>query len=358
MMSDDVVVVGQRLNTYEGEYLSIPAIAIPVNNLQSDGQTLREKLQERGNRKDPVSISATSTSPATTIIGVSTSEAAAVAAALTNAKNSSDLNRSFSEMVARNVSLRVEVVQTAPSGFDPAQTGQVNIPALEPVAGGAQSFKENTEVTIIVVGSRLNRPEFGNESFRSVFAHELAHLIRDANNRFLTDTSGGAYAADGPLQRELFNGFKEKNFLDTPDIVSNVAQDDTLVFGPQYELSGTNNNNYILGPNFMAQGTIYTGDGDDIFLSYGTANVYVTHQGAKLLYTTNIGSLIYPAGTDVRSARLERIGNDLYITYNFNDSSLLADNVVILFDHFVSGAFYGMTAEGDRVEDYYYFNGR
>lgn len=352
MMSDEIVVVASRINTYTGEYISIPSISLPVNSLQSDGQTLRQRLEARASRADPILVSATATSPATTMTGVTNGQAAAVAAALVNVASSAELSSSFAEMVTKNVSLRVDVVTIAPTNFSPNQLGGIAIPALEPIPGGAQQFSQNSEVVIVVVASRLNNSSLGNETFRSVFAHELAHLIRDANGRFLTDTSSGAYAADGPLQRELYKGFKEKEFLDTPDIVSQVSHDPSLVFGPQYAMVGTNENNYMLGPNFFAGGNITTGDGNDIFLAYGTANVAVSLVGTKMLYTTYAGVVIYPAGTDVEAARLERVGNDLFITFGHTGSSLLAENAVVLLDHYGSGAFLGMTAVGNLPQQY------
>lgn len=350
MADPEIVVVASKVNTYSGEYISIPSIALPVNSLQSQGQTLRDRLEARSSKEDPIVITVTGTSPTTTMVGVTNGQAAAVAAALVNVGSSPELSRSFSEMVSKNVSLRVEVTNVVPANFTPNQIGGISTPATQTSETSPQSFRPDTEVEIVVIANRLNNSSFENLSFRDVFAHELAHLIRDANGRFLTDTSGGAYAADGPLQRELYKGFKEKKFLDTPDIISQIADDTTLIFGPSYDLTGTNDNNYMLGPNFFARGNITTGDGDDIFLAYGMASVAISSIGTKMLYATYASSLLYPEGTDIAAARLERIGNDMFITIGYEGSSLLADNSVVLLDHYVSGAFLTMSAVGAPPE--------
>ena len=342
-MSDIIVVA--RLDPapsfYGGEYINIPVITLPANNFEVDGKTLREVLEERDSQLDPITINETEDSPETTMIGVSKSEAAAVAAALANVGNNEDLSNSFDEMVAKNVKLRVEVVNTAPADFESTQAGGVRFPATQ-APDGTQSFAENSEVVITVVGSRLNDAAYGDLSFRSVLAHELAHLMRDSSGKFLTDVSGDTYNEDGQLQRDLFEGFKAKDFLDSPDIVSDVTQADPGgIYGPQYGLPGTNANNYLMGPVFSAMGTISTADGNDIVLLPGGAHqVAVTHVGTKLIYCAGgMNTLIYPTGTDLRDAKYERIGDDLYISFGDEISALLEDNVVVLMRFFQEGYF-------------------
>lgn len=352
MADDEIVVTATKVNvgTYSGEYISIPSIALPANSLQSEGQTLRERLEARTSLQEPIVIKATDKSPNTTLVGLKVGQAAAVAAALVNVGNSPELSSSFGEMVTKNVSLRVQVTNVIPSNFELTQVGGAAIPATPPGSTGPQQFVKDSEVTIVIIANRLNNPTYENLSFRDVFAHELAHLIRDANGRFLQDTSSGAYAADGPLQRELYKGFKEKDFLDTPDLVSQIFPDPTLVFGPTYEMVGTDSNNYMLGPQFFARGAITTGSGNDIFLAYGLVSVAVSLTGTKMLYATYASSLIYPEGVDVSSARFERIGNDLFITFDHQGSSLLANDAVVLIDHYGSGAFVSMYSIGNPPE--------
>ena len=349
----DIVVIGSRQpspNYHSSEYLSIPSIVLPIDLQTVEGQTLRDMLEDRDSDSDPITIDASSDTPETEVIGANKKEAAAVVAALTNAENSPEINEAFVDMKAKNVTLHITVQTNRPSDFASDQWGQISIPTQGSGPGAGKELVPNTTIEVIVVTGR--RSTFGARppSFRSTLAHELAHLIRNPDGTFISERDVQKY--DAGIEKILFKDFKTKEFLDNPDIISNVQPNPNLIMGPTYSLEGTDGDNYFLGPNFRANGSINTGDGNDlVLLGDGFNSVAVSRFGTKVILSIGLGTLVFPSGTDLTQANYERIGDDLYITFGDVGHPLLEDNLVILLDHYGEGRFLTVQVAGGGTDE-------
>ncbi len=251
-----------------------------------------------------------------------------------NMSKDPELAAQMLQMSQNHVTLRVSVADTLPPNAHGDARATIT---FTPVAGDFEGKNEyvmpNSQVEIVVKASAIRNDLTWEDTFKGILAHELTHLKRDANGRYLDDHVGDGYTGektydtDDETHGNLFGSNSLANYFESQDITRSVDHFGFAIF------SGTNGNNTInmRGTDAFAA---YTGGGNDLVFGSAEMNVfYVDGEGKKAIieFGTVYDMVVMEEIPTASMIVLTYIGADLYITSSASPYAPINDpNAVVI----------------------------
>lgn len=286
-------------------------------------------------------IPATDVTPRILADGLSIEELGFVLGAVDRAGAVGELDNTFKEMAANNVTLNV-VVANAPNDVPATQYGEISFTAV-PNADGSQSFLENSTATITIYEDRLSRT--GDHSFEASFAHELGHLTRGPDGKFLLADNHVHEARVNEIWENIVEDIDPSNYTSSVDQLVQTISNNVLT------LYGTEGNNLI--ESTYGDEKIWSGSGNDILVAGpGNDSIMISGSGMKIVADYDYGwDVIYLLNIwQMTELKMTRVGDDAYLTHVSVSDVLEDKNAVVLADYYfapLAHVEFVRTANGD-----------
>ncbi|MEE4211063.1 MAG: hypothetical protein V2I43_17575 [Parvularcula sp.] len=316
------------------------------------GTTLQSSLAQ-GERDFTIPEDPDGDAPKTEVKNVDADELGVILGTLDKAEANTALNDSFKEMAAKDVTLEIVVLPNKPSGRPSGEIARVEITAVQN-ADGSQSFAANSTTTIFVYANKLDNRD---NTFEKVLAHELAHITRGSDGKFLKNDNGTHRSNERDIYRDVIKDIDPDNYTNSLD------QLDQSISGNQITVWGTDGNNLIEtepmtstvnGTSFLSYNdVVYTGDGNDIVVTgQGNDVIVVDGTGLKLIADFDFGYDVVTLSqiTSMPEVKMTKVGFDAYLTHTSVANPVDDPNAVVLTDFYrapLNNVEFVKTANGD-----------
>jgi hypothetical protein len=338
-MEEDIVVIGTRLrDEYQFDWFWRDWLDTGFGNYYTDGGggggsyvTIDQVATEPTN---DYTIPATSRMPKIELRDLTQAQFETFMEAYDNVANDPELAAQFQQLATNGVTLTLTVSDQLPPNAHPDARATIT---FTPVAGDFQGNNEsvmpNTEVEIVVNGTKIRDDLTWEDTFEGIIAHEFTHLLRDSNGRYLDDHIGDGWTGETTYDRDdetydnLFGANSLSSYSNSLDIVSSVDE-----FGLR-SFTGTDGNNHIsmFGTDGFAA---FTGAGNDMVIGQtGMDLIYVTGAGKKAIVEPGTGydMIVMSTIDSISKVVLTYSGSDLYITSSDSTYAPLDDpNAVVV----------------------------
>lgn len=309
-------------------------------------------------------VPATSTTPKFVLHQVTRGQFDSFMKALDNSKKDAGLSAQFKTLADNGIPINISVAESLPPSSSPDARGRIDFLAVGDINGNNEYIPQGTDIEITILGRAVTNSSW-DTTFEGLIAHELTHLVRDGNNRFLDDHLGEQYSGPTTYTREretydnLFPESTKANYVNSLDVT--LSYD--LMYGTPI-FTGTDGNNIIRASAHPDIGflQIFTGSGNDLILGSDAFTLIIANgDGKKAIVTPGVGFQMLEISTisTVNKVVLTYIGDDLYITSSDSAYSPFDDpNAVVIIGQKLGtneGAVESLMAADTSTMDIYNF---
>lgn len=267
-------------------------------------------------------IPATDDMPKIVLNGVTQKQYDEFMAFYSNMKHDPELKAEFLVLAGNNNVVRLTMSDTLPPNADPTALATITFREIGDLQGENQFVMPNTTIDIIVKGKALTENGSWDTTFKGVLAHELTHLKKDADGRYLDDHYNENYSGETTRSKDqqtynnLTSKFAGENYSSSLEISLSIDP----IFN-QATFFGTDGNNHIeMGRGLTNQSlaTALTGAGNDLIIGSDTnfRNVYVNGSGRKAvaLSGTSYDEIMIAGMGNISELAITYVGGDAYLT--------------------------------------------
>lgn len=322
MEDEDVIVVtGKRItdtlpNTIFARPWMVTDFGIFQTTPAGSGGASAPVSQVATAEKNDYKIPATDKMPQFELKGLTKEQYEDFMQAYDNVANDPELAAQMQTLATNGVKLSVGVQETLPPGAHDDSRATIEFYAVaSDLEGNNEYVMPTTNVVIVVKASAIRDDLTWEDTFQGIIAHELTHLKRDADGKYLEDHVGDGYTGtttydkDDETYDNLYGDDSLANYSDSWDVVKSVDEFGFAVF------TGTSGNNTI---NMIGSGAFaaYTGGGNDLVVGDNDQTViYADGPGKKAIVDTGgVDTLVMGTISTASKIVLTYVGSDLYIT--------------------------------------------